>query len=95
MIKIIDNTKIQLNICRENAFTATEWEVAFTTAAIIEKDKAEIIINNFALLSFEITIFKILKLKCIENECECFICVIHLTDRVHQPPVILMGVCGE
>ena len=53
---------MQLNTCRENAFTATEWDVAFTTVAIIEKDNADIIINNFALLLFEIAIFKILKL---------------------------------
>ena len=50
-------------ICRENAFTAMEWGVAFTTAAIIEKDKADIIINNFALLLFEISTLKILKLE--------------------------------
>jgi len=40
---------------------ATEWEVAFTKAAIIENDNAETIINTFALLSFEIIFFKFLK----------------------------------
>ena len=38
---------------------ATEWGFAFTKAAIIENDNAEIIIKYFALLLFEITIFKI------------------------------------
>ena len=41
-------------ICLDNAFNSTEWGVAFTIAAIIEKEKADIIINNFALLSFDL-----------------------------------------
>ena len=53
---------MQLNIWRENDLTDVEWGVALTIAAIIEKDNADIIINNFALLLFEIAVFKILKL---------------------------------
>ena len=52
--RIINRTKMQLKICLAKAFNSTEWGVAFTMAAIIENDKADNIINNFALLSLEL-----------------------------------------
>ena len=59
-MKIIEEIKIQLITWRDNALIATGWDVAFTKDAMIEKDKEEIIIKNFALLSFVISIFIIL-----------------------------------
>ena len=56
-LNIIERTKIQLIIWRDNALIATVCDVAFTKEAIIENDKEEIIINNLALLSFVIPIF--------------------------------------
>ena len=58
--RIINKTKIQLKVCLDSAFNSMEWGVDFTMAAIIEKDKADIIINDLALLSFET--FKLLNI---------------------------------
>ena len=44
--------KIRVIICRDNTLIATVCDEIFTNDTIIEKDNEEIIIKNFALVSF-------------------------------------------